>query len=896
MNALRHYLRPLLAPASVALVGASDKPGSLGRVVFENLLEGGFKGELYAVNPNHRQVQGHRCFPSLHAIGKPVELALIAVPCAAVGGVLEDGARSGVRAAAILSAPPLDDGYARRWQREIVGTARKRRIRLLGPHAFGVIRTEIGLNATMGATLALPGRLALIAQSGAVCTAMLNFASPNGIGFSTVAAIGGAYDIGFGELLDALVIDPQTEGILIYVEKVSDARRFLSALRAAARTKPVVVLRAGRSMELRARAAGADAPLPDAVFDAAMRRAGTVRVGTYAHLFAAARLLSMRKLPRGDRLAIITNGHGPGTLAADCAADRGVPLAELSPDTEAALAKVLPPNVGTRNPINVRGDALPDRIAAAVSLSLADPEVDAALVLHVERPATGPTDAARAVAAVARSATKPVLAAWLGALDHREVRDALEAGGVPDFYTPEHAVEAFSYLAAYRRNQRWLLEVPAPQPEPEPPDTRLAERIREEAGAANHTLLTDWQTQRLLRAFGLPVEPAEPADTLKEALAAARRLGYPVALKLDLAFPRPRAPVSPDARVRANLRNSRALSKAYGELLENMHQHLRPGEFGPRALVCKAQPVPHAREVAVGVHTDAVFGPVITFGNSGAAALADGERTVLLPPLNRRLAIDLISGSRVAAALRLDQDFTPDLEPLVRILLQVSSLVCALPWVSSVSLDPVRVGEGVAVIEGARVAIDPKRKFATGGYRHMAIHPYPIELVADVPLRDGTELHVRPIMPEDAELERAFVNGLSEQTRYFRFFYRLHELTPAMLARFTQVDYDRELALVAISDNGGTPTFVGVARYIGNPDQESAEYAVVVADAWQNRGVGHMLMVRLVDCARQRGFKRLEGAVLRNNTGMIRFVEGLGFVVQEDPEEPEQVHTTLDLG
>jgi acetyltransferase len=535
-------------------------------------------------------------------------------------------------------------------------------------------------------------------------------------------------------------------------------------------------------------------------------------------------------------------------------------------------------------------------MAAAVSATLADPHVDAVLALHVQRPATGATDVARAVAEVARTASKPVLGAWLGAIGRREVRDALEAGGVPDFYTPEHAVEAFSFLAAYRHNQKWLLEVPAPQPEPEPPDTTEAERVREEAGAANHTVLTDWQTQRLLRAFGLPVEVAVPADTLKEALAAARRLGYPVALKLDISGLRLRAPVSPDSLVRANLRNGRALTKAYGDLLEDMQAHFRPGDFAARVLVVKAQPMPDAREVAIGVHTDAVFGPVITFGNSGTAALIDSERTVLLPPLNHRLATDLISGSRTAAALRASHDAPPDLEPLVQILLQVSSLVCALPWVSAISLDPVRVGSEGAVIGGARVRIDPKRKFATGGYRHMAIHPYPIELVANVPLRDGTVLHVRPIMPEDAELEREFIHDLSEQTRYFRFFYRLHELTPAMLARFTQVDYDRELALVAFADNAGTPVFVGVARYISNPDQESAEFAVVVSDAWQNRGVARMLMERLIDCAKKRGLKRLEGAVLRVNTNMIRFTEGLGFVTHDDPEEPEQVNTVLELG
>ncbi|MEP7183344.1 MAG: GNAT family N-acetyltransferase [Betaproteobacteria bacterium] len=889
---IHHYLRPLLMPASIALVGASDRPGKIGRVVLENLFDGGFKGEIYPVNPTHRRVLGKKCYPSLAAIGKPVELVLIAVPCAAVPGVIDEAPNVGAKAVAIMTAPPTDDGEARRWRQNLLSRARKRKIRVLGPHAFGVIRTDLGLNATLGTVSAHPGRLALIAQSGAVCTAMLDFATPLGIGFSTVISIGGAIDVGFGELLDALLLDPGTDGIILYVERIDDARQFISALRAAARTKPVVVLKAGRSLETAvANSVGTDPPpLPDAVFEAALKRAGTVRVRTYTQLFAAARILAMGKIPRGDRLAIVTNGHGPGTMAADSAADCGVPLAQFTPETQRALKAVLPPTVAATNPVNVRGDASPERLASAVATVLADPGVDAVLALHVPRPLTAATDAARAVAAVARGSGKPVLGAWLGAIDRREVRNALESGGTANFYTPENAVEAFSFLAAYRRNQQWLLEVPPPQPEPEPPDLRTAERIRDAAAAANRTVLTDLQTLQLLAAFGLPVLPAEPAETLHEALAAARRLGYPVGLMLDApGLPRR----SPLPRVRAHLRNGQMLTRAYGELLDGV-QRAHRRDFHVGIIVAKERALPESREIAIGVHTDAVFGPVITFGNSGTAALVERERSIMLPPLNRRLALDVISGTRAAAVLRAAHEDAHDLEPLVTILLRLSSLVCALPWVRSLTLDPVHVVAGAAVIAGAHIVIDAKRKFDSGGYRHMAIHPYPIELSEDVALRDGTHLHLRPIMPEDAELERAFVNGLSEQTRYFRFFYRLHELTPAMLARFTQVDYDRELALVAV-DGVDNPMFVGVARYITNPDQESAEFAVVVADAWQNRGVARALMEKLIGCARARGLARLEGTVLRNNPNMLRFTQGLGFVVHDDPDEPEQVKMVLDL-
>ena len=880
---LPHYLRPLLIPTSVALVGASARPATIGRVVMENLLDG-YTGELYAVNPGHRRVLSRRCYASLAAIGKPIDLAVLAVPYQAVLRVLEDAARARVKAVALLSAPPDDARKVDAWGREVAAAARRHRIPLLGPHAFGVIRTDIGLNATIGNAVARPGRLALVAQSGAVCTAMLDFAGSAGIAFSTVTSLGGASDVGFGELLAALLRDPGSDGILLYVETVGDARGFLSALRAAARTKPVVVLKAGRSKD----PASEGTPSPDAVFDAATKRAGTVRVQTYTQLFAAARILAMGRIPRGDGLAIVTNGHGPGTLAADIAADRGVTLARLAPATEAALDVLLPFNKPPRNPVNVRGDASPERFADAVAAVLTDPNVDAVLALHVPRPVMGATDIARAVAVVARNSPKPVLGAWLGAVDRQEVREALEAGGIANFYTPENAVDAFSFLATYRRNQQWLLEVPPPQPEPQPPDLKVAERIRRDAAAADRRVLSALEAHELMRAFGLPMTPAVGVETLNEALSAGRRLGYPVTLALDAtgSGPGPAAPVE-----RANLRDGRMVTRAWASL----HGDARRTRRHAGVIMRKDRAPAACHDIAIGVHTDAVFGPVISVGLGGGIQTSPNERTVLLPPLNQRLARDLITGMPFATVARDASDVAASLEAVARVLVKVSTLVCALPWVNSLSLDPIRVDGDGAVITGGRVTIDPDRPVASVGYAHVAIHPYPIEMVADVTLRDGRRLHVRPILPEDAELERAFVDGLSEQTRYFRFFYHLHELTPAMLARFTQVDYDRELALVAVDDSGGKPAFVGVARYTRNPDRESAEFAVVVADAWQAHGVGYRLMRRLIASAQQRGLARLEGTVLRSNTNMLRFTDSLGFVTHDDPSDAGQVSVVLEL-
>jgi len=876
---LQHYLAPLLKPQSVALVGASDQAGSLGRTVFENLLAAAYSGTVYAVNPHHRRMFGRRVYASVAAIGKPIDLAIIATPAGAVPNVLDD-AKAHIRTAALMSFPDTaDPAVGRAWRRTVVAIARKRGIRLLGPGAFGVIRTDIGLNATFCAPMALPGRLALIAQSGAVCTAMLDFAGPMQIGFSTVTSLGGGIDVGFGELLDALVHDPGTDGILLYVESVGDARAFVSALRAAARTKPVVVLKAGRSLEGMPATVDAMEPViaPDTVFDAALMRAGTVRVRTYAQLFAAARILAMGKIPRGDRLAIVSNGRGPGILAADCAAAAGVPLVQLGTSTVKALDALLPPEIPRENPVDVRGDAPPDRLAAAVAALLSDPDADAILALHVPRPIIGAVEAAQAVAAVARGSDKPVLGAWLGAVTRPDVHHALEAGGIANFFTPELAVDAFSYLAAYRRNQEWLLEVPPSQPDPEPPDLAAAERIREHALAQGRGMLAGPDTQDLLAAFGIVTAPIAIVATLAEAQAAARRLRYPVTLTLDASAPTAEG---------AAITNGRALARAWREMEEAAARDPERAAGG-RTIVQRATPPGVIGAYAITLATDPVFGPVIAAGPSARGATAPSPRAVMLPPLNHRLASDLLSAAGIAASG----------DALVQLLLRVSALACALPWVRALLFDPVTVVRNRLEIRAARIVVDPKRKPAPG-YRHMAIHPYPVELESQMVLADATVLAVRPIRPEDAELERRFVASLSEQTRYYRFFYRLHELSPAMLARFTQVDYDRELALVALApdvEGPGGMAIVAIARYIANVDHESAEFAVVVADAWHGRGVATQLMRRLIASAKTKGLQRLVGTVLRANQTMVQFARGLGFAIHDDPEEAEQVTVELPL-
>jgi len=864
-----HYLRPLLAPKSVALVGASAKPGSLGRIVYENLLAGGFQGDLFAVNPNHATILDRPAFASLTALGRPVDLAVICAPPDAVPAILDE-MRERARGAVILSgAPTAKPADFHRWRREIAARAGASRVRIIGPASFGVIRTSLGLNASYSAVAAVPGRLSLISQSGAVCGALLDFARTAGMGFASVVALGGTADVDFGEVLEFALADPETDGIVLYIETLRDARSFLSALRAAARTKPVIVLKAGRHPAgIDARDVGADR-----VFEAALKRAGTVRVHTYAQLFASARILASGRIPRRNRLAIVTNGRGPGLLAVDRAAETGVVLADLSTATRDALHALLPPEADPGNPVDVRGEATPSRFGAAVHAVLADPGVDAVLALHVPVPAAPPVATAEAVAAAARTADKPVLAAWLGVIDQPEARVALDAGGIANFFTPEIAIDAFASVAAYRRNQEWLLEVPPPLPALSAPDLAAAERVRAQASAAERYRLTDTESGALLAAFGIPAAPVGVASTIAAARGFARRVGYPVVLERD----------GDHAALRTGLRDGRMLERAWADLGTDKSGRSRGGRRG--FIVRKQLEFALAREARIVVRTDPLFGPVIAYGATSALA---SELALMLPPLNRRLAIDLIAGAHVAGA-------SPEVQPLVALLLELSALLCALPWVVEMELDPVVVSPVAAVVARASIGVDPSRVRLADGYRHMAIHPYPVELETSVRLPSGAVLKLRPIRPEDADLERAFVASMSEQSRYRRFMQHLPALTPQMLARFTQVDYDRELALIALDGAAPAEAIVAVARYVANPDRESAEFAIAVADAWHGRGLGRAMMRALIACAKRRGFRRLLGIVLASNEPMLALSRQLGFVAQRDRDDPDQIIVTLEL-
>lgn len=888
-----HYLDRLFHPRAVAVFGASERPGSVGTLVFENLLSGGFTGPVYPINPKHETVAGHTCYPTIAAVGGPVDLAVIATPAHTIPEILRACGEHGMHAVIVLSAG-FEGAGGQDLRALLLQAAQPYGMRVLGPNCLGIIRPSLGLNATFSKGSAEPGNLALVSQSGALCTAILDWAAARQVGFSAVVSLGDAIDVDFGDMLDFLALDNETRGILLYVEGMNHARRFMSGLRAAARVKPVIVVKAGRHGAGSRAAQSHTAALvaADDVFDAALRRAGAVRAHSIDQLFSAAQLLASHHRMRGDRLAIITNGGGPAVMAVDRATDLGLQLAELSADSLQALDEILPQHWPRANPVDILGDAGAERYRAAVSRCLADPGIDGLLVMLTPQAMTDPLACAQAVAEAAAGQEKPVLACWMGKVQVGPARDLLSRHRIPNFPMPEAAVEAFSYLARYQHHQQLLLQVPAPLSARSEPDLEGARLIIEGALAERRHELSGNEAKAILHAFGIPTNLAVSARSPTEALVVAQTIGFPVAIKIS----------SPDIShksdvngVRLHVGSAEAVRRTYQELIASVERQ-RPGIRIDGVTIEAMYHKPHGRELLLGVVRDPAFGPAITFGAGGTSVEVLRDRAIALPPLNSFVAQDLMRQTRVFTMLQAFRNLpAANLEALEQVMLRVSDLVCEIPEVREMDINPLILDEHGALAVDARIAVD-YRAPGPNRYAHMAIHPYPAQLVMSTQLPDGTDLTIRPIRPEDAQIEQEFVRALSPETKYFRFMQTMHELSHEELIRLTQIDYRREMALIAtIRGPDGAEQEIGVARYAMNPDGESCEFALVVADAWHNRGIGSRLMQALMEAARARGFRLMEGDVLSRNQGMLTLVRDLGFSVRTSPDDPavKRVSRTL---
>ncbi|MFQ3592477.1 MAG: acetate--CoA ligase family protein [Gemmataceae bacterium] len=743
MTAPRHSLDPIFKPRSVAVLGASATPGSVGAILMRNLLMNPFGGVVYPVNPTRHAVQGVRCYPDLASVPEVPDLAILATPAATVPDLIAQCAERGVPGGIIISAGFSELGAEGRLLEERIRVVRGS-MRLIGPNCLGVIHPPSNLNASFAASMARPGKVALLSQSGAICTSILDWANQKHLGFLSFVSVGAMLDVNFADLIDYFADDPRTSSIILYMESIGDVRQFLSATRSAARTKQVIVVKSGRH-EAGARAAASHTGAlagADAVFDAAFRRAGCLRVTTIPDLFSMSEILSTQPSPRGPALAIVTNAGGPGVMATDELMTRGGMLASLGEATLAALNAVLPPFWSRANPIDLLGDATGQRYSVAVEACLADEGVDGVLVLLTPQAMTDPTDVARRLARLAPT-PKPLLACWLGGSVVREGRDLLSRAGIPTFDSPEAAIRAFLHMVQYHRNQELLYEAPAALPEDWQPDQATARAILARVRAEGRSLLDEVEAKALLHAYGLPVVPTHAAASPDEAVRLAETIGYPVVLKL---LSRTITHKSDVGGVRLNLAQEAAVREAFEAIRANVTQAAGASAFQGVSV----QPMVRDKgyELIVGSSLDVQFGPVILFGAGGVLVEILQDRAIGLPPLNRSLARRLMERTRIYRALQgVRGEAAVDLTALEMLLVRFSQLLCDFEEIAEVDLNPILAGPTRLVALDARVLLH-----VSGQRPRLAITPYPNQYVATHTLRDGTKVTVRPIRPEDEAL------------------------------------------------------------------------------------------------------------------------------------------------
>ncbi|WED66565.1 bifunctional acetate--CoA ligase family protein/GNAT family N-acetyltransferase [Synoicihabitans lomoniglobus] len=860
-------LRTVFNPRSIALVGVSNRPGSVGNALLRNTLGGDFDGVVYPVNPKHRSMRGTKVYPTLRAIPDRVDLAIIATPSTHVLGVIEECGQCGIGNAVVITAGFLETGRAgAALFRKLVRTARQAGVRIIGPNCLGFIRPPIGLNASFAARMALPGKLAFISQSGALCTAVLDWSIRDRVGFSHFISIGSMADIGYHDLLDYLATDPGTSSILIYMESLRDAKRFISAARSIGRTKPIIVLKVGRSSEGAAAASSHTGSLTgdDAIYDAVFERAGVARVNTIKELFNISQSLSMQPRPRGNRLLIITNAGGPGVIATDMHIAQGGRLAPLSATLREKLNQVLPAAWSHSNPIDVLGDAGVTPYTETLRHCLDEPNVDGILVILTPQAMTNADEIGRALGDLAATSNKTILAAFMGAADVASGTRALTAKGIPVYDNPEEAVTCFNLMARYARNQELLTETPESVPAEFKPKTAVNQRLLARVRDAGRHALNENEAKQFIANYGLISPPHAHAATAADAARRAAGFGFPVAMKI----------MSPDILhktdvngVALNLRSKRAVMLAFRQITRDAAR-LRPKAQLQGVIVEKM--VTKKYELFLGSKMDPVFGPVILFGAGGVGVEVFKDISIGIPPLNMALAKRMIEKTKIHTLLAGYRGMAAiDMRSLQFLLYRFSYMIMDFPEIAEMDINPLGVDADGIVALDAKIVLDPApppRHAAP--YRHLIVTPYPRELERTVRLANRKTVRLRPIRPEDEQLEAEMFRAMSPQTQRFRFFELIKDISHEMLIRYTQIDYDREVAIVAEMRERGVRKMVGVARVIGDPYHETSEFAIVVADPWQGMGLGNVLTDAVLSVARQRKYRSIYADFLGDNHAM----------------------------
>ena len=899
----RQPLAPFFAPRTVAVIGASEREGSVGRTLLWNLIRHPFGGTVYPVNPRRHSVLGVQAHPSVSALPEPIDLALIATPAHTVPQLVAECAAAGVQAAVVLSAGFREVGPAGlALEAQLRDAIRGSGLRLLGPNCLGLMNPRLGLNATFAARMAEPGHVGFLSQSGAICTAVLDWSRRQRVGFSAFVSIGSMLDVSWGDLITHLGDDPDTHSIVLYMEAIGDARSFLSAAREVALTKPIVVIKGGRTAQAAQAAASHTGALAgsDAVLEAAFRRCGVLRVDRLSDLFDLADLLAKQpRRPAGKRLTILTNAGGPGVLATDALVLSGGELASLSPDTIEALNGVLPPQWSHGNPIDVLGDADPERYANAIEIAMADPNSDGLLVILTPQAMTDPVAIARRLCELAARSSKPLVASWMGGDDVAEGEAILNAAGIATNRYPDAAARLFHTLWRYGDNLRALYETPALLPDTalgqvagEPSASATAAAIIREARSAGRTLLSEWETKRILSAYGIPVVETRLAASADAAVAAATAIGYPVVVKLNSPSITHKRDVG---GVVVNLQDAAAVRGAY-EAMELAIRHAHGDEAFAGVTVQEMVPREDGLELIVGSSIDPQFGPVILFGTGGSLVEVFRDSAVALPPLNTTLARRLMEQTRIHRALQGVRGQGPaDLEGLEQLLVRLSQLVLDHPAIHGLDVNPLLVSpRGTArplVALDARILLEGGEGAICSAPRP-AIRPYPAEYVRPWTLRDGAPVTIRPIRPEDEPLVVAFHRTLSEESVYLRYFHMMSlsaRTAHERLIRICFTDYAREMALVADQRDpaSGEHNLLAVARLSRLHGRNEAEFSMLVSDPHQHQGLGTELLRLLLEIGRDEGLDRITAEVLHENGAMQQVCRKLGFTLQATPDVME---------
>jgi acetyltransferase len=874
----QYNLNRIFKPRQVAVVGGSEKAGTIGNALMRNLIDGGFSGMLLPVNPNYHSVHGHKSCGSVSDLEQGVDLAIIATPMHTVVDIVRECVEKKVGGAVIISAGGKEAGaQGREIEEKIRQIIHGREFRIVGPNCMGIIRPGANLNASFASEMPLAGNLAFVSQSGAICTAILDLALKERIGFSHFVSVGSMLDIDFGDMIDFLGDAPSAKSILLYIENISNFRKFMSAARSVSRVKPIIVLKSGRSPAGARAAASHTGALAgeDAAYDAAFKRAGIVRVDTIEELFDCAELMAKQPRPRGSRLAILTNGGGPGVMATDMLARYGHDPAPLDPETIQALDAFLPPFWSRSNPVDMIGDASAERFGRALEVCINSKNLDGILVILAPQALTAPLAVAEMLIATMKERHYPVFSCWMGGKSIAPAVELLNDAGIPTYDTPERAVRAFLYMVEYARNLETLLEIP-------PKLTRQMVFAQEKARhllsrAPAGEFMPESDSRELLTAYGLPVIRTKIAGTEVEAEIIGREMGYPLVMKL----------LSPDIShktdaggVCLDLRSATDVCAAFVRIVTSARHY----KTDARILGVTLQPyyTNPDFEILLGAKRDPNFGPVILFGMGGIYTEILKDRALALPPMNRLLARRLMQETKVYTLLQGYRNRpAADMEKLEEMIIRLSQLLIDCPEIAELDMNPVLIKDGNPVVVDARIRVIP---LGIPSSLHLVISPYPEEDESHMVSVDGRRLFVRPVKPEDAPLFTALFNELSPTSIYYRFFGQLKELSAEMLARFTQIDYDRQIALVAIDEDSEIERMLGVARIIGDPDAQTGEFAVLVGDAWQGKGIGASLLEKCLSIARKRGFQTIHGIVLAENRNMIALGKKLGFATQRDPD------------